>query len=60
MANTLVSYLRRVFEEVLVKVDQFTIYVDSVVLDMEVHKKVLLILGGPFLATGDALINVRR
>ena len=43
----------------LVKVDKFIFPIDFVVLDMEKDKEAPLILGRPFLATGQALINVK-
>lgn len=47
-------------EDVLVKVGQFFFPTDFVVLDMEEDKDVPIILGRPFLATGDAIIEVQK
>ena len=44
----------------LVKVDKFTFPVDFVVLDVEEDSKVPLIFGRPFLATGNAEIDVAK
>ena len=41
------------------KVDKFIFLVDFVVLEMEENKDVLIILGRPFFATGQALIYVK-
>ena len=49
-----------VIEDVLVKVDKFIIPVDFVVLDFEVDRTCLLILGRPFLNTSKALIDVHK
>ena len=45
-------------EDVLVKVDKFIFPVDFVILDVEEDEDIPLILGRPFLATGQALIDV--
>ena len=58
MADRTFTYPRGIIEDVLVKVDKFIFSVDFVVLDMEEDKDVPLILGRPFLATGQALIDV--
>ncbi|XP_057444162.1 uncharacterized protein LOC130736342 [Lotus japonicus] len=47
-------------EDVLVRVDKFIFYVDFVILDIEEDSRVPLILGRPFLATGNAKINVAK
>ena len=49
-----------IIKGVLVKVDKFIFLVDFIVLDMEEGKKVLIILGRPFLGTGRALIDVQK
>ncbi|CAL1411814.1 unnamed protein product [Linum trigynum] len=49
-----------VVENVLVKVGKFILPTDFVILEMEEDQGVPLILGRPFLATGDALIDVGR
>jgi len=54
---------QRIIEDVLVKVDKFYFPVDFVVLDTKLVQNVgiqiLVILGWPFLATVNALINCR-
>ena len=47
-------------EDVLVKVDKFIFLEDFIVLDMEEDKEIPIILGKPFLATGEALIDVQK
>ncbi|CAL1412987.1 unnamed protein product [Linum trigynum] len=49
-----------VVENVLVKVGKFILPTDFVILEMEEDRGVPLILGRPFLATSDALIDVGR
>ena len=47
-------------EDVLVKVDKFIFLADFIVLDMEEDKEIPIILGRPFLATSEALIDVQK
>ena len=49
-----------VLEDVFVRVGEFIFSADFVVLDMQEDKKVPLILGRPFLATGGAMIDVHK
>ena len=51
---------RGVIEDVLVKVDKFIFPADFIVLDMEEDKEIPIILGIPFLATGRAMIDVKK
>ena len=60
MADRSITFLKGILENVLVKVDKFIFPVDFVVLDMEEDREVLIILGIPFLATRQALIDVRE
>ncbi|XP_073153614.1 uncharacterized protein [Henckelia pumila] len=60
LADKSIKYLRRIIEDVLVKVKKFIFPVDFVVLDMEEELNMPLILGRPFLATGKALIDVQK
>ena len=64
LANRLVKIPKGIAENVLVKVDKFYYPVDFVVLDTEpvaegIHQ-VPIILGRPFLATSNAIINFRN
>ncbi|KAH9802215.1 hypothetical protein KPL71_001288 [Citrus sinensis] len=54
------AYPEGKIEDVLVKVDKFIFPVDFIVLDFEVDKKVPIILGRPFLATGKTRIDVQK
>ena len=58
LADQLVSYPTRIAENILVKIRNFFIPVDFIVLDMEVDTKMPLILGRPFLSTANAHIDV--
>ncbi|XP_057775375.1 uncharacterized protein LOC130994344 [Salvia miltiorrhiza] len=60
MADRSVTYPRGIVEDVLVKVGDFIFPADFVVLDIEDDKKIPLILGHSFLATGRALIDVEK
>jgi len=60
LADRSITYLRRVIEDVLVKVDKFIFLADFVVLDTEEDKDVPIILGRPFLGTGRTLIDVQQ
>ena len=60
MADISLTYPKGIIEDVLVKVDKFIFPVDFVVLDMEEDKAAQIILGRPFLATGQTLIDVKN
>ena len=64
LANRSVKIPKGIVEDVLVKVDKFYYPVDFVVLDTELvaegTNQVLIILGRPFLATSNAIINCRN
>ena len=47
-------------EDVLVKVDKFIFPTDFIMLNMEEDKKIPIILGRSFLATGRAMIDVQK
>ncbi|XP_062155179.1 uncharacterized protein LOC133863232 [Alnus glutinosa] len=63
LADRSVKVPRGIIEDVLIKVDKFYYPVDFIVLDtepvMNVEIQILVILGRPFLATANALINCR-
>nr|CAN66501.1 hypothetical protein VITISV_004585 [Vitis vinifera] len=63
LANRSVKFPRRIIEDVLIKIDNFYYLVDFVLLDTEQGTSGLnhvpIILGRPFLATANALINCR-
>ena len=54
------SLKQEVIEDVLVKVDKFIFPNDFIVLDMEEDKEIPIILGRLFLATGRAMIDVKK
>ncbi|XP_062109416.1 uncharacterized protein LOC133820034 [Humulus lupulus] len=60
LADRSLAHPRGVIEDVLVKVDKFIFPADFIVLDMEEDSNVPIILGRPFLATGQALIDVQK
>ncbi|KAA3473405.1 Transposon Ty3-I Gag-Pol polyprotein [Gossypium australe] len=47
-------------KDILVCMDKFIFLVDFIVLDFETDKEVQIILGRPFLATSETLINVKK
>ena len=60
LADMSIKYLRGVIEDVLVKVEKLYFPADFIVLDMEEDRDVPLILGRPFLAMGNTLIDVQQ
>ena len=54
------AQLEGIIEDVLIKVGKFIFLIDFVVIDMEQDKQVPRLLGRPFLATGVALIDVKK
>ena len=60
LAEMSLKHLKRVIEDVLVKVDKFIFPTYFIVLDMEEDKELPIILGRPFLATGRVIIDVQR
>ncbi|XP_062100319.1 uncharacterized protein LOC133806208 [Humulus lupulus] len=60
LAERLVKHSRCIIEDVLVQVEKFIFPGDFIVLDMEEDEGVPIILGRPFLAIGQALIDVQK
>ena len=64
LADRSVKIPRGIIEDVLIKVDKFYFPVDFIVLDTQpvenVHAQIPIILGRPFLATSNAIINCRN
>ena len=60
MADRTWAHSEDILEDVLIKVDNFVFPVDFMVINMEEDKQVPLLLGRPFLATGAALIDVKK
>ena len=60
MVDRTLAHPEGILEDVLIKVRKFIFSMDFVVIDIEEDKQVSLLLGGPFLATGVALIDVKK
>ena len=60
LANRSLTHPRVIIEDVLVKVDKFIFPANFIILDMQEEKKVPIILGRPFLATGRVMIDVQK
>ena len=60
MADITLAQPKGILEDVLIKVEKFIFPVYFVVIDIEEHKQVPLLLGRPFLATREALIDVKK
>ena len=60
MADRTLAQPEGILEDVLIKVGKFIFLVDFVVIDIEEDKQVPLLVGRPFLATGVALIDLKK
>ncbi|KAL8134915.1 hypothetical protein AgCh_009793 [Apium graveolens] len=60
LSDRSIAYPRGIVEDVLVKVDKLIFPADFIILDFEEDKKIPIILGRPFLATGRTMINVQK
>ena len=60
MADRTLAHPKGILEDVLIKVRKFVFPMDFVVINMEEDKQVPLLLGRPFLATGETLIDVKE
>ena len=60
MADRTLAHPEGILEDVLIKVGKFIFPMDFVVIDIEEDKQVPLLLGRPILATGAALIDVKK
>jgi hypothetical protein len=60
LADQSVRYPLEIVENIPVKIREFFVLVDFVVLDMHPDLKVSLILGRPFLSTSNAHIDVEK
>ncbi|GJS17832.1 DNA-directed DNA polymerase [Tanacetum coccineum] len=58
LADRSIQYPRGIVENVLIKVNKFVLLIDFIILDMPKDSKVPIILGRPFLATAQAIIDV--
>ena len=60
LADRTLAHPEGILEDVLIKVGKFVFQVDFLVINMEEHKQVPLLLGRPFLATRETLIDVKK
>ena len=60
MAERTLAHPEGILEDVLIKVGKFVFLVDFMFINIEEDKQVPLLLGRPFLATGAALIDVKK
>ena len=60
MVDRTLAHPEGILEDVLMKVGKFIFPMDFVVIDIQEDKQVPLLLGKPFLATGAALIDVKK
>ena len=60
MADITLAKPEGILEDELIKVGKFIFPVDFMVIDIEEEKQVPMLLGRPFLATGAALIDVKK
>ena len=60
ITNISLAYPQDFLKDVLVKVDNFIFPIDFSVLEMEQDREVSILLGRPFLAIGQALIDVKN
>ena len=60
MVDRTLAHPEGILEDLLIKVEKFIFLVDFVVIDIEEDKQVPMLLGRPFLATGAALIDVKK
>ncbi|GJW10986.1 reverse transcriptase domain-containing protein [Tanacetum coccineum] len=58
LAYRSIQYPRGIAENVFIKVDEFVLPIDFVILDMREDTRISIILGRPFLATARAMIDV--
>ncbi|XP_075099319.1 uncharacterized protein LOC142176139 [Nicotiana tabacum] len=59
MADRTIKRPLGIIDDVLVRVDNFILPADFVILDCKVNYEVPIILGRPFLATGKTLVDVK-
>ena len=59
-ADRSIVYLKGILEYVLIKVGEFYVPCDIVILEMEEDSQISIILGWPFLASIGAIIDVKR
>lgn len=60
LADRSVRYPLGILEDAPIKIGNFVILVDFVVLDMDENPRILILLGRPFLATVGAILDVKN
>ena len=60
MADKIMAHPEGILEDVLIKVGKLIFPVDFVMIDIEEDKQVILLVGKPFLETGEALTDVKK
>lgn len=60
LADRSIKHSKGKIEDVLVKADKKNFLVDFIILDYEANTKLSIILGFPFLVTGQTLIDVKK
>ena len=60
MADRSIVYPEGILEDIPIKIGEFYVPCDIVILEMEEDSQIPIILGRPFLATAGAIIDVKR
>ena len=60
MEDRTLAHLEGILKDVLIKVGKLIFPMDFIVIDIKEYKQLPLLLGRPFLATGEALIDVKK
>ncbi|CAL2280276.1 unnamed protein product [Prunus armeniaca] len=60
LADRSIKYPLGIVEDILIKVDQFVLPADFIILDMEEDREVPIIMGRPFMATAGTIIDVKK
>ncbi|KAL3513292.1 hypothetical protein ACH5RR_026009 [Cinchona calisaya] len=60
LADHSIKFSKGIIEDVIVKIDKLYLPADFIVLDMEEDEEMPIILGRPFLATGRALLTIKK
>ena len=60
LADLSIVYPEGILEDIPIKIREFYVPCDIVILEMEEDSQIPIILGRPFLATAGAIINVKR
>ncbi|CAL2255631.1 unnamed protein product [Prunus armeniaca] len=60
LADRSIKYPLGIIDDILIKVDQFVLPMDFIILDMEEDREVPIITGRPFMATVGTIIDVKK